>query len=63
MTANQFVMPGQQDALKPPIGYNQGLRADSAEAAMQSNPMAGTLNVESKSFTRTNANTNAGAQN
>lgn len=32
---------------------NDNVRADSAEAAMQSNPMAGTLNVASKSFNRT----------
>ena len=53
MTNNQFVMSGQQDSLKPPQYNNAGVRADSAEAAMQSNPMAGTLNVASKSFLRT----------
>ena len=44
-------MGGQQDNLKPPAYNNQGIRADSAEA-MSSNPMT-TLNVASKSFTRT----------
>ena len=48
-------MGGQQETLKPPAYNSQGIRADSAEAAMQSNPMAGTLNVSSKAFTRTDA--------
>ena len=40
-----------QDNLKPNNYNSQGIRADSAEVS--SNPMAGTLNVASKSFTRT----------